>query len=46
MDIRKISLPYNKGTTDQIVKILRKQDIYVAFTPPNTIGKMVDSAKD
>ena len=43
VDIPKISLPYIKGTTD---RILRKQDIPVTFTPPNTIGKMVDSAKD
>ena len=46
VDILKISLPYIKGTTEWIAKILRKQDIPVAFTPPNTIGKMVDSAKD
>ena len=46
MDIPKISLPYIKGTMDRIVKILRKEDIPVSFTPPNTIGKMVDSAKD
>ena len=46
VDIPKMSLYYIKGTTDRIAKILRKQDISVTFTPPNTIGKMVDSAKD
>ena len=46
VDIPKISLPYIKGTIDRIAKILRKQDIPVPFTPPNTIGKMVESTKD
>ena len=46
VEIPKMSLPYIKGTTDQIAEILRKQDIWITFTPPNTIGKMVDSAKD
>ena len=46
IDIPKISLPYIKGTTDKISKILNKHNIKIAFTPPNTIRNMVDSAKD
>ena len=42
----RISLPYIKGTTDKIAKILTKHNIMVAFTPPNTIKNMLSSAKD
>jgi hypothetical protein len=42
----KISLPYIKGTIDKIAKILRRRNIRVTFSPPNTIRHMVDSTKD
>lgn len=42
----RISLPYIKGTTNKIAKVLAKHNIMVAFTPPNTIKNMLESAKD
>jgi len=42
----RISLPYIKGTTDKIARVLTKHSIMVAFTPPNTIKNMLDFAKD
>lgn len=33
----KVSLPYIKGTTNKITKIINKHNINVAFTPINTI---------
>lgn len=42
----KIPLPYIKGTTDKIAKILNKHNINAAFTPPNTIRQLFDSVKD
>ena len=41
-----ITLPYIKGTTDNLTKILKKRGIIVAFSPPNSIRKFVDSALD
>ena len=31
---------------DRIAKILKRKNINVAFAPPNTIRRFVDSAKD
>lgn len=45
-DIPKISLPYIKGTTKNISRILNKQNINISFTPPNCIENIVDFAKD
>ena len=42
----KISLPYIKGTTDKISKILNKHNINVPFTPTNTITQLFNSIKD
>jgi len=42
----KVSLPYIKGTTSKITKILNKQNINVAFTPSNTIRQLFNSVKD
>ena len=42
----KITLPYIKGTTDLIVRILQKRNIGVTFAPPNLVGRMLDSFKD
>lgn len=41
----RISLPYIKGTTDKISKVLAKHNIMVAFTPPNTIKNMLSLLK-
>ena len=38
--------PYIEGMTDKLAKILKKGNITVIFSPPNTIRKMMDSAKD
>ena len=46
LDIPKITLPYLKGTTDIISKILRRNNITVAFAPKNTIRNLLDKAKD
>jgi len=35
-----------KGTRDEITRIMRKRDIRVTFSPPNSIRKIVDSLKD
>lgn len=35
-----------KGTPDKIERILRKYKIVVAFSPPNTIRKTLDWAKE
>jgi hypothetical protein len=45
-EIKKIMLPYIKGTTDKITRILKKGNIRVIFTPPNTLKDMLDCAKD
>ena len=45
-NIPKVTLPYIKGKTDQIAKILRRKNITVAFAPPNTIWGFVDTTKD
>lgn len=42
----KVSLPYIKGATDKITKILNKHSINVAFTPANTIRQLFNSVKD
>jgi hypothetical protein len=42
----KITLLYIKGTTDKIARILKKGNIRVIFTPPNTLKGMLDCAKD
>ena len=44
--IPKVTLPYIKGTTDRIAKILKRKNINVAFPPPNTIKGIIDSSKD
>ena len=41
-----ITLPYIKGTTDVIARILRKKKIRVTFYPPKSVGRMLDSSKD
>ena len=41
-----VSLPYIKGTTDKISKILNKHNINVAFTPANTIRQLFNSVND
>lgn len=35
-----------KGTTDKIAKDLKKGNVRVTFTPPNTLKGMLDCAKD
>ena len=39
-------LPYIHGTTNKIARILRKRDIRVTFSPPNSLSNMLDSTKD
>ena len=46
LDGTTITLPYIKGTTDVIARILRKKNIGVTFAPPNSIGRMLDTSKD
>ena len=46
IDGTKITLPYIKGTTDVVAKILRKRKIRVTFSPINLVGRMLDSSKD
>jgi hypothetical protein len=48
-----VILPYIHGTTDKIAKILKKKNIRVAFSPPNSLRNipnslinMLDTAKD
>ena len=41
-----VVLPYIQGTTDKVVKILRKRKIKIAFSPPNSLRNMLDKAKD
>ena len=44
---KNINLPYIKGgTTEKIAKILRKENIKVSFSPPNSLRTMLDHAKD
>ena len=43
---KNINLPYIKGTTEKIAKILRKESIKVSFSPPNSLRTMLDHAKD
>ena len=45
-EIKRFSLPYIKGLSENIARILRKGDIHVAFSPINTIRTMLDSTKD
>ena len=45
-DVKRVFLPYIKGTTDRLSKTLRRRGFKVLFTPPNSIKKMVDSLKD
>ena len=45
-NISMITFPYIKGTTDRLIKILKKRGITVAFPPPNSIRRFVDSTKD
>ena len=40
-----ISLPYVKGLSEKLSRILKKRDIKVAFPPPNTIRRIVDATK-
>ena len=40
-----ITLPYIKGTINNLAKILKKRGITVAFSPPNSIRGFVDSTK-
>ena len=46
LDGTSITLPYIKGTTDVIGRILPKKNIGVTFAPPNSIGRMLDTSKD
>ena len=43
---KNINLPYIKGTTEKIAKILKKENIKVSFSPPNSLRTMLDHAKD
>ena len=42
----KISLPYIKGTSEKLTRILKKGDINVAFSPINIIKSIIDTTKD
>ena len=42
----KITLPYIKGTTYVISRIICKRNIRVTFSPPNSVGRILDSSKD
>ena len=42
----RITLPYIHGTTNKIANILKKKNIWVAFTPPNSVRTLLDKAKD
>ena len=43
---KNINLPYIKGTTEKIAKIIRKVNIKFSFCPPNSLRTMLDHAKD
>jgi len=43
---KSIILPYIKGTTNTFANILKKGNIKVSFSPPNTIKNLLDHAKD
>jgi len=43
---KSIRLPYIRGTTDKIAKILKKGNIKVSFLPPIKIKNLLDHAKD
>jgi len=42
----KVALLYIKGTMDIIARILKKRNLKVTFSPPKSIGRMLESAKD
>ena len=42
----RINLPYIKGTIEKIAKILKRGNIRVSFSPPNTLRKLLDHVKD
>ena len=42
----KVSLPYIKGTSDKVPKILKNRNIGITFTPSNILRKIPDLVKD
>ena len=42
----RITLPYIHGTTNKIANVLRKRNIRVVFSLPNSLRTMLDKAKD
>ena len=42
----RITLPYIHGMKNKIANILRKKNIKVEFSPPNSLRTMLDKAKD
>ena len=45
-EMNRFYLPYIKGLSQNIARILRKGKIHVAFSPINTIRTMLESIKD
>ena len=42
----KIIVPYIDGATNKIANVIRKKNIRVAFSPPNSLRSMLDKYKD
>jgi len=42
----RVTLPYIKGKTNKLSKILRNKNVRVSFAPRNALRGMLDNAKD
>ena len=45
-DVSRVYLPYIQGTTDKLVRILKKKNVGATFKPLNTIRNSLRSVKD
>ena len=43
---QKIIVPYIHGTTNKIANVIRKKNIRVTFSPPNSLRTVLDKSKD
>ena len=42
----KIIVPYIHGTTNKVANVIRKKNIRVKFSPPNSLRSMLNKSKD
>ena len=42
----KIIVPYIHGATNKIANVIRKKNIRVTYSPPNSLRTMLDKSKD